>query len=141
MLEIFQNSRLRTDGFGRFSISMDNVILVVASPSNTQWLENEIRRQHGWVSFQHPDKVADAIRLFCSKELWREVGSRLGIDAKSAKNRFVFIIDRRNKIAHEADMDPRSPGSRWPIDELLVQDAINALEQIGAAIFDVVTTP
>ena len=32
-------------------------------------------------------KVADAIRLFCGKELWKEVGTRLGIDAKSAKNR------------------------------------------------------
>jgi hypothetical protein len=38
-------------------------------------------------------------------------------------------------------MDPSFPGSRWPIDELLVQDAIDMLEQIGNAIFDVVTTP
>ena len=43
----------------------------------------------------------------------------------------ALIVDRRNKIAHEADMDPTSPGSRWPIDELLVQDVIDGLEQIG----------
>ena len=141
MLEIFQNVRPRTDAFGRFPISMDNVLLVVATPGNTQWLEEEIRSQHGWLSFQQPDKVADAIRLFSSKELWKEVASRLGIDPKTAKNRLALIVDRRNKIAHEADMDPSSPGSRWPIDDLLVQDAIDTLEQIGDAIFAVIATP
>jgi hypothetical protein len=38
-------------------------------------------------------------------------------------------------------MDPTSPGSRWPIDELLVKDVIDGLEQIGDAIFHVITTP
>jgi hypothetical protein len=141
MVEIFQNTRPTTDAFGRFPISMENVLLVVATPGHTKWLEDEIKRQHGWLSFQQPDKVADAIRLFCGKELWKEVGTLLGIDPKSAKNRLALIVDRRNKIAHEADMDPTSPGSRWPIDELLVQDAIDTLEQIGNAVFDVVTTP
>jgi len=141
MLEIFQSTRPRTDAFGRFPISMDNVLLVVATPGNTQWLEDEIRNKHGWLSFQHPDKVADAIRLFSSKELWKDVADRLGIDPKTAKYRLALIVDRRNKIAHEADMDPSSPGSRWPIDDLLVQDAIGTLEQIGDAIFEVVATP
>lgn len=141
MVEIFQNARPTTDAFGRFQISMENVLLVVATPGDTKWLEDEIRRQHGWLSFQQPDKVGEAIRLFCGKELWKEVGFRLGIDPKSAKNRLALIVDRRNKIAHEADMDPTSPGSRWPIDELLVQDVIDTLEQIGNTILHVVTTP
>jgi RiboL-PSP-HEPN len=141
MVEIYQNARPKTDAFGRFPISMQNVLLVIATPGDTKWLEAEIRSQHGWLSFQQPDKVADAIRHFCGKELWNEVGNRLAIDPKSAKNRLALIVDRRNKIAHEADMDPTSPGSRWPIDELLVQDVIDGLEQIGDAIFHIVTTP
>ncbi|MBC5795399.1 hypothetical protein H5968_09610 [Sphaerospermopsis sp. LEGE 00249] len=32
---------------------------------------------------------------------------------------------RRNKIAHEADIDPTfGLGNRWPIDELMVGDAV-----------------
>jgi hypothetical protein len=127
MLEIYQNSRPKTVAFGRFTVLMDTLLLGVTTPGSTQWLADEIRRQHGWLSFQQPDKVADAIRLFCGKELWKEVGTRLGIDAKSAKNRLALIVDRRNKIAHEADMDPSSPGARWPIDETLVEEAINSL--------------
>jgi hypothetical protein len=117
------------------------VLLVVTTPGSTQWLEDEVRRQHSWLSFQHPDKVADAIRLFCGKELWKEVGTRLAIDAKSAKNRLALIVDRRNKIAHEADMDPSSPGARWPIDEVLVQEAIDTIEGIANAIYEVIATP
>ncbi|WP_152049995.1 HEPN domain-containing protein [Tautonia marina] len=140
MVEIYQNARPRTDAFRRFSVLMDNVLQVVSTPSSTQWLEEEIRRQHGWLSFQQPDKVADAIRLFCGKELWKEVADLLEIDSKSAKNRLALIVDRRNKIAHEADMDPSSPGARWPIDEEIVQEAIDAIEEIAGAIYRVVTT-
>jgi RiboL-PSP-HEPN len=140
MVDIYRNARPRTAAFGRFTVQMDNVLLVVTAPRSTRWLEDEIRRQHGWLSFQQPDKVADAIRLFCDKELWSDVGSRLGIEPKSAKNRLKLIVDRRNMIAHEADMDPSSPGARWPIDEALVKEAIDTLEAIANAIFDVVST-
>ncbi len=109
MVDIYRNARPRTAAFGRFAVQMDNVLLVVTTPSSTRWLEDEIQHQHGWLSFQQPDKVADAIRLFCDKELWSDVASRLGIEPKSAKNRLKLIVDRRNMIAHEADMDPSSP--------------------------------
>ncbi len=51
---------------------------------------------------------------------------------QSAFSRFqvsLGIVDRRNKIAHEADIDPTfNIGSRWNIDELLVSDAVNFIE-------------
>jgi hypothetical protein len=46
-------------------------------------------------------------------------------------------LDRRNKIAHEADMDPTNPGYRWPINEALIRDAIDFIERIVQAIFKV----
>ena len=110
MLEAFNNQRPKTDAFKRFAVTMDSVLVGLNVPGHPQWLEDEIRKQHGWISFQHPDKVADAIRLVSSKKLWEEVGLQLGIDARSAKDRLDLIIDRRNKIAHEADTDPSSPG-------------------------------
>ncbi len=51
-----------------------------------------------------------------------------------------FIADRRNKIVHEADMDPTPYDTRWPIDEVLVDDAINFIEQIAETIYDLLTT-
>jgi hypothetical protein len=141
MLEIYENKRPSTGAFGRFSVTMENVLTGAATPGSLQWLDSEIRRQHSWVSFQQPDKVADAVRLVSSKKLWEEIGTILGIDARSAKDRLKVIVIRRNQIAHEADMDPSSPGARWPIDEILVRDAIDVLVEIADAIYQVVTTP
>ena len=141
MVEIYQNARAKTDAFGRFAVLMDNVLLVVTTPGSTQWLEDEIRRQHGWLSFQQPDKVADAIRLFCGKELLEGSGFSAWNRRQVGKESPGLIVDRRNKIAHEADMDPSSPGARWPIDEILVEEVIDSLDAIATAIFDVVTAP
>jgi RiboL-PSP-HEPN len=141
MLETYDNKRPMTDAFRRFSVTMENVLAGAATPGSLQWLDDEIRRQHSWISFQQADKVAQAIRLVSSKKLWEEIGTILGIDARSAKDRLNLIVDRRNRIAHEADMDYSSPGARWPIDEASVQDAIDVLVQIADAIYQVVTTP
>lgn len=58
------------------------------------------------------------------KRLWDEVATKLGISAKNAKQQLSVIVDRRNKIAHEADIDPTfGIGSSWYINEILVSDA------------------
>jgi hypothetical protein len=103
--------------------------------NNTSWLEDEIRERLGYQSFQQPDKIADAIRLICDKKLWNEVAARLGRDAKDIKQQLSAIVDRRNKIAHEADIDPTfGIGNRWNIDEVLVNDAVDFIEQVVESI-------
>jgi hypothetical protein len=89
------------------------------------WLGEAVREKHSWLSFQHPDRIADAIRLVSSVKLWEEVGNELGISAKDAKLRLELIVDRRNKIAHEADMDPTNPGFRWPITDTMTAHTLN----------------
>lgn len=52
----------------------------------------------------------------------------------------MLMVDRRNKIVHEADMDSTPYDNRWPIDEALAEDVINFIEQITEAIHDLLTT-
>ena len=99
--------------------------------NNTSWLENEIRETLGFQSFQQPDKIADAIRLISDKKLWDEVGNNMNKPAKDIKQQLTFIVDRRNKIAHEADIDPTyNIGNRWPIDDILVYEAVDFVEDV-----------
>ncbi|MGB3401724.1 MAG: HEPN domain-containing protein [Microcoleaceae cyanobacterium] len=103
--------------------------------NNTAWLEDEIRERLGYQSFQQPDKIADAVRLISDKKLWDEVAIKLAKPAKNIKQELSAIVDRRNKIAHEADIDPNfGIGSRWNIDEALVSDAVNFIEQVVESI-------
>jgi RiboL-PSP-HEPN len=99
--------------------------------NNTSWLEDEIRERLSYQSFQHPDKIADAIRLISDKKMWDEVANKMSKSAKEIKQQLSLIVDRRNKIAHEADIDPTlNIGNRWYIDELMVGDAVNFIEEV-----------
>lgn len=130
--------RSPTDAFRRFRVTLASVDEALAAPGGTDWLDEAVRQAHGHLSFQHPDKVAEAIRLISSVELWNAVGHSLGTDPKAIKAALITVVDRRNKIAHEADMDPLNPGTRWPIDEPLTVAAVDNLERIGNAIYSVV---
>jgi hypothetical protein len=137
MLQIFDGKRAPTPAFSRFRISLDALGPgAIVSRSN---FENEIRTQHSFMSFQHPDKVAEALRLIADIKLWDSVGAKLGNDPLILKQRLRLVVDRRNKIAHEADVDPTYPKARWPISKSDVDATIDFLSETVEAIYTVVT--
>lgn len=137
MIEIAKGSRNKTDAYLRFQLPLGAVDQALAGHSHEAWLGDAVREKHSWLSFQQPAKIADAIRLISTAKLWEGVGVELGAPATDVKLRLELIVDRRNKIAHEADMDPTNPGFRWPITEVLAADSIWFLETVGHAIFKV----
>lgn len=111
---------------------------VVKRLNNASWLEDEIRERLGYQSFQQEKKIAEAIRYISDKNLWDEVAKKISQPAKDIKQQLNSIVDRRNKIAHEADIDPTfNIGNRWNIDEVLVGDAVDFIEQIVESIHQV----
>jgi len=125
------------------SYTVSNLIPTISSRildklNNTSWLESEIRERLGYQSFQQADKIADAIRYISNKKLWDEVALQMTKSAKDIKQQLNSIVDRRNKIAHEADIDPTfNIGSRWNINELLVGDAVDFIEILVESIHQV----
>lgn len=133
MLEAHASGAAVTDAFGRFRVSLASARAGLSNPGTAEWLDAEIRSQHSLLSFQKPDKIADAVRLISSIKLWEDVAAQLGITDKDMKRELILIIDRRNKIAHEADVDPTPPHDRWPISYADVERALDFLElNVGA---------
>ena len=139
MLEIHRGQRPEPPAFSRFQISLGNARAGINAGQNIDsWLEDEIRQRHSYKSFQQPEAIADAIRLISDKKLWEEVSTNMSRPAKDIKQQLNRIVDRRNKIAHEADIDPTlSIGNRWPIDELLVNEAVDFIEQVVESIHNI----
>ena len=137
MVEISKGTRLKTDMFSRFQLPLDAVERGFNGQPHETWLGETVREKHSWLSFQHPDKIADAIRLISSVKLWEEVGKELAMSAQDVKLRLELIVGRRNKIAHEADMDPANPGFRWPVSETMANDALDFIERAAEAVFKV----
>ena len=138
MLEVYDGIRPRTNAFAAFRIPLVILTGNVPIQLNRVAFENAVRERHGFLSFQQPDKIADAIRLFSTVQLWPSVALQLGLNAKQVKDRLQLVVDRRNKIAHEADMDPSYPGTRWPINPSDVGSALDMIKQICQAIDSVV---
>ena len=140
MLEVYGGKRPQTSAFLRFQITMEATLQGIAAVQGDDgWLDEEIRRRHGYLAFQHPDRIADAIRLFSPCQLWISVASELNLAVEDVKMQLGIIIDRRNQIAHEADLDSRKPGgNRWPIFPSDTKRMINFIQDMGEAIYIVV---
>lgn len=130
---------MRTQAFLRFQVTLGSAFQGISIPSDGGWLEDQIRDRHSYQSFQDPERVADAIRLISEAQLWSEVADQLGLTSQNVRQKLQLIVHRRNQIAHEADMDPSFPDTRWPVDDDLVDDAVNFIGQLAEAIYMVVS--
>lgn len=142
MLEVYDGTRPQTDAFLRFQVSLDAAMSGIPQSNSSDWLDTEIREKHGHLAFQQPDNIANAVRLFSSCELWRSVASELNQSDQDVKNRLRAIVNRRNQIVHEADLDPSIPGAmnRWPISPSDVAGALDFIRDVCEAIHIVVNS-
>lgn len=138
MLEAYRGNRPRTGRFLGFQVSLESALTGIANNTEEQWIDSEIRTRNGYRSFQEPEKISEAMRLVSDIPLWMNVGQRMRSTPEEVKENLRMIVKRRNQIAHEADMIPTSFEERWPIDRILVSDAVDMIEKIAEAIYDVV---
>jgi hypothetical protein len=138
MLEVHRGLRPMTDAHLAFKVPLSATRSALADPAQDQWLEQAILDTHSWQSFQQPERIADALRLISSVKLWEAVALELRVAQRDVKAQLSLLVDRRNKIAHEADMDPTNPGHRWPISSVLVQEALDFVDKLAGAIFKVI---
>ncbi len=135
LLNIFQGTRPACPGYLKLQISTDTLMKIVATglgPSSGAAFDLEVREKLSRVTYQAPDDIADGIRMISSIELWNEIakyhgatGSSTVAAAKALKLSLVQIVNRRNKIVHEGDMQPGIPRVAWPIARADV-DAVKA---------------
>ena len=145
MLEAYRGVRPRTPTFLKFQVALEKVLPTSSDFDPAAGLEIQIRERHGYQSFQTPDSIAEALRLVSDVNLWNEMAKCIGIERRAITDRLTLITHRRNKIVHEADIMPDYAGQmassdvRSPIDEDLVDDAINFIEQVSENIYILVS--
>jgi hypothetical protein len=117
-----------------------------------QWFEEEIIRQHGFISYQKDDNISSGLSLISDVEhKWQSMATLMNIpsgnrdkrgratikDQAVIKTEFKNIITRRNAIVHEADVNPLAQQKEgiYPND---TEEIVNFIEKLGTAIFDLV---
>ena len=127
-----------------FQVSLGSVKQIVTETSDTvrlTLLEQEIRRLHAFRTFQSADNISQALALIGVTAIWDKVGNSLRIPPPDVRARLAIIVDRRNRIAHESDIDPAmGMGTKYPIDHPMVQQAVQFLNDMVHAIHSIVVS-
>jgi len=140
ILQIYNKERKSTHEFKKFIFSTDQETLLtkaILEEKNDTWLDYQIRVRNGFKSFQQADKIKEALLLIDSSDIWEKIATLLNENKDDLKNRLNLIIERRNQIAHEADIEPIYKELR-EIEAEDVDDSIIFIEKIVTAISDVV---
>ena len=148
MLAIFEGSLPSTPAYLRFQVSaetLDRIRNAATTFDATAAFDLEVRTQLSRATFQHPDNIADALRLCSGAELWNDVATILGATpqdklakAKKLRRDLSLMVERRNKIAHEGDLQPTLSRDPWPITQADVAFVAEHIERIVRAIDTVV---
>lgn len=136
MLQIFNGTRPFTNKYNNYNVSLGFMNAISSAPP-TITFESEIRRGLGWQTFQRPEKIKEAIALFSAVQLWQEIAIIMLDTEINIKNQLNLIIDRRNMIAHEADIEPIFKTKRI-INDLDVITTIDFIEKLGTTIYNIV---
>ena len=135
IVESFANTRPRNSHFGDVRVGLIAAELGLRSASSN-WLEGEVRSLFSRDTFQRPDDISKALRFVDdAPKKWVRISNRLGSTPQNAKARLNSIVDRRNMIVHEADIDPVWGGSRsLSADD--TEEAIDFIFKLAGAIDD-----
>jgi len=136
MHEIFSGIRPVTVKYNSYNVSL-RFMNAINSTTPIITFESEIRRSLGWHTFQRPDKIKEAIALFKTLQLWQQIALVMGDTDSNIKKQLNLIVDRRNMIAHEADIEPIFKTKR-PIRDIDVTITINFIEKLGTTIYNLV---
>ena len=147
MMKIFEGSRNGCPGFSKFHCSSDTLLRIkhaVTQADANAAFDLEVRSKLSRVTYQFPEDIADAIRLVSGIELWNEIAlakgataTTKGAIAKSLKKDLSLIVERRNKIAHEGDLQLSIPRTPWPITSAdvsyvaeFIEDLVRTIDKI-----------
>jgi hypothetical protein len=140
MIETFTGVRPATVKYLNETVSIDLHIKLGAAtvPPAEVIFEQALFAKFKAFSFQEPAKVADALSYIWNEpHKWQRIAAAMGISESAARTELKLIVDRRNEIVHEADIDPLA-GTKRLFTETECTRATDFIERCGSSIANLV---
>jgi hypothetical protein len=129
---ILTNFYDRPEKSPNIKISLNVVNIILQEPDRDEQkriLDNEIRNALSKYSYQSPINIENAMGLIGVKKIWSKIAPNLNQSPEDIKRRLSLIVNRRNKIAHESDINFLY-GTKEYIDRTIVADIIDFLRKL-----------
>ncbi|MCH8490272.1 MAG: hypothetical protein LAT81_10150 [Oceanicaulis sp.] len=120
-------------------VSIDTVRAVI-DQQRIDLVEDSFRKSNSYKSFVDPQNVGELLGCFVESG-WDKIADvfelnyKEGLDSGELKRSIKRIWIRRNKIAHEADINPSMAGvSLWPLSRDDLDFTITRIERVGKSV-------
>ena len=140
LMKIFRGERPVCEGFRKLqfsSLTLLNLLSEGNDASREAAFDLAVREKLERITFQSPDNIAEGIRYISSIDLWAEIaiyhgasGGSIKSNSKGLKLSLKQIVDRRNKIVHEGDLQPSVPRTEWTISSTDLTEVKKVIERI-----------
>lgn len=140
MSEMFWGNRIECKNFTDFCIPMSTVkkLLETSDVSVRESIYNaSVKKILSKDSYQSPKSVEFALSMVNMKKIWSKVGKKIGMSTEDVKTNLGLIILRRNKIAHEADIENLVSMKKSEIERTDVEEVISFLDNVVLAIDEI----
>jgi len=105
-------------------------------------VSEHVKAKWGNAALQNPRKISEALRLVTEEDIWGKAAiqinewnrGRTSMTGQTLKQQYISITDRRNRIAHDADLEDGDLKRRRPISDADATDAVDWIERIALAI-------
>lgn len=101
-------------------------------------LNTHLKKMLGYKSFMDPSKLAEGLSCIVSSP-WDKIAAQFGEDSKLVKQKLRLICTQRNRIVHEADLNPDvfTP-TTFPIFMNDVELSVNFISSLGHNLLKVI---
>ena len=138
MVEQYINKKPHTSKFDTFQLGMKTIINIQSAPVPEIAFRNEVIRKNSYLSFQDPDKIADALSFIWNvPNKWDVISRNMAtpISSSDLKIKLKNIVVRRNQIVHEGDcLSANIPMAQQQITASDTQDVIQFITELVDAI-------
>lgn len=140
MVEIFLGNRTPTPKYNTFQIDIQTYGDIINNIIDASLIfERKIILKHGFLAFQDPSKVADALSyIWNENDKWGKISNLMGMSKDDCTTYLRNIVIRRNQIVHEGDYTDSLSRRQ----DIFLQDVIDIRDYIlklGQAIYDCVS--
>lgn len=105
-------------------------------------VSGHVKAKWAHAALQNPRRISEAMKLVTEDDLWAKAAvqlnewnhGRTSMSAQTLKQKFQSITERRNRIAHDADLLDGDLKRRRAISGAEVTDAVDWIERIALAI-------
>lgn len=140
MVAIFTGTRPPTSKYLTEKISMSAYGMLSAAtiPPKEYYFEQEVIAKLRIIAYQSPENVADGLSyIWDEKHKWQRIAAVMSMSEEAVKTQLRLIIDRRNKIVHEADVDIAT-GGKFMISKNDCETTTSFIEKCGEEIVKLV---